>query len=387
MNQNWKDNFAPHILARGRRYFEENRIRRIQRCVDSYTAIVAGTEDYTVTIDIENGIPGYMECECPYAADFAHYCKHMATVLFALESGDVTIEEIPPAKKPPMISHVPVQTPWQEAIDKLPETVVRKELRKLGGRHERLRERLTVLYLGKLPEGQLQNWKADLQRIACGYTDRRGRILEEDSWEFLRDLGSFLDEKLPLLLEARAVMDAFYLLWTVMGTALEWEIEENYEELEDLFQDCRDAYEVLQSLATDAQKEQMQKWYQEHRNEDWPNGVEYMDHIFCTPVRMNFTDGKRIITYVGGIPCFLQEGEWVSFPERNGIFYDFAEETEAYKEAYPIIEERIKENLGELYGCFGSCHAIWYQRKQILLEEYGVEWFSPAELNRAVCFD
>ena len=90
MESDWKDGFLPHILARGEKYFEEGRVSRIQHCGDTYIATVAGTEDYTVTIDIENNKPRYMECDCPYAADSEHYCKHMAAVLFALECEDIS---------------------------------------------------------------------------------------------------------------------------------------------------------------------------------------------------------------------------------------------------------------------------------------------------------
>ena len=388
MNANWKEEFAPHILARGKKYFEEGRVSRIQRCGDTYMATVVGTEDYTVKIDIEKEGLGHMECDCPYAADYENYCKHMAAVLFALECEDITIEELPPAKQPLIVSHIPMEMPWLEAIDKLPEEVVRKELMKRADRDERLKERLAVLYLGKLPEGQIQNWKADLQKMAGEHTDRSGRINDENTWDFLNDLDNFLNEKLPLLLEARAVMDAFHLIWIVMETALEWEIDDCYDELDDLRIDCKDAYEALLPLATDAQRKQMLQWYQEHRDEGWPGSADYMDRIFCAAVQPGtLAGGKRIVKYFDDIPCFLCEGEWVSFPVRNGIFFDYIEETEAYKEVASVIEEVIKADLGEVYGGFGSCRAIWRERKRLLLEEYGIEWFSPAELNRMVCFD
>ena len=87
------------------------------------------------------------------------------------------------------------------------------------------------------------------------------------------------------------------------------------------------------------------------------------------------------------VPCFLSENEWIPFPKRHHIYYDFIEETEAYKEAKPVIEEIIKQNLGERYGRRGACNTIWPQRKQLLMEHYGIEWFTPKELNPAVCFD
>ena len=130
------------------------------------------------------------------------------------------------------------------------------------------------------------------------------------------------------------------------------------------------------------------QWYQEHRNEEWPSGVDHMDRVFraLDQPEPSVTE-KRSIKYIDCVPYFLYKDEWMPFPKRRHLYYDFVEETSAYKEAMPIIEEIIKENLGEMYGCLGSCHAIWHQRKQLLLEKYGIEWFSPAELNRCVCFD
>lgn len=274
----WQEEFTPLILMRGRKYFEEGNVRRIQRSGNTYIAQVEGTTDYEVEISVdENGI-GEMLCTCPYAR--GDNCKHMAAVLFALDKEGIYVEVLPPAKHPTIVSHIPVELPWLEAIDHLPEDVVRKELLKQADRDNRLKERFAVLYLGKLPEHQLQNWKASLQETAGNYTDRRGCIGYEDAWEFLNDLGNFLDAKLPLLLEVGAIKDAFHLVWIVMETALEWELDDYSDELSSLFEDCEDALRKVWSMATDTQREQMLQWHQEHRNEDWPGGVDYMDNVF-----------------------------------------------------------------------------------------------------------
>lgn len=386
MLTNWKDEFAPHILARGKKYFEEGRVGRIQRDRKTYIAPVEGTERYEVEISFDGDHIEEMLCNCPYAEE--DNCKHMAAVLFALERDDVSIEDIPPAKRPPIVSHIPMETPWLEAIDNLPEEVVRKELLKRADRDERLKERLAVLYLGKLPEGQIQNWKADLQEIAGEYANRRGQIKDDDAWDFLYDLDDFIDAKLPLLFEAGAVVDAFHLIWIVLETALEWEVDDLEEGACDLFEDCENALRTLWAMATEEQQEQMLQWYQGHRNEEWPGGVENMDRVFQSMTQPDSPiEERRTVKFLDWTPCFFHEGEWIPFPMRDHIYYDFIEETEAYKEAVPVIEEIIKENLGELYGCFGSCHTIWRKRKQLLVERYGIEWFSPAELNRDVDFD
>lgn len=386
MITNWKDEFAPHILARGEKYFAEGRVGRIQSDGKIYVASVEGTEQYEVEISLGEDRIEEMYCNCPYAE--GNNCKHMAAVLFSLECDDISIENLPPSKQPPIVSHTPMEMPWLEAIDNLPEEVVRKELLKRADRDDRLKERLAVLYLGKLPVGQIQNWKADLQEMAGEYANRRGRINDENTWDFLNDLDNFLNAKLPLLIEVEAVMDVFQLIWIVMETAIEWEIDDEYDGLCDLVQSCEDALKSLLPLTTDAQRKEMTQWYHEHRNEEWPGGVGNMDAVFRALIQPDIPiEERRIVKFVDWIPCFLHEGEWVSFPMRDHLYYDFVEETESYKKAVPIIEEIIKENLGELYGCFGSCHTIWRQRKQLLMEKYGIEWFSPSELNRGVCFD
>ena len=389
INPACKEEFAPQILARGKKYFEEGHVTCIRKSGNTYRAVVIGTEDYAVEIDIVDGVVDYMECDCPYAVEWGENCKHMAAVLCALETDTPVKNEVVPVRKmPEIVEHKPMELPWLEAIDNLPEDVIRKELLKQADRDGRLKERLAVLYLGKLPEYQLQNWRASLQETAGGYTDRRGRINDEDTPEFLNDLGNFMDAKLPLLFEVGAVMDVFHLIWIVMETALEWETQDVDNGMYSLFLDCENALRKLWNKATESQREQMMQWYQEHRNEEWPGDVGNMDRVFHSLTQPDTpATEKRVIQYIDCVPYFLYKGEWKPFPKRGHLYYDFVVETSAYKEAMPIIEEIIKENLGEMYGCFGSCHIIWRQQKQLLMEMYGIEWFSPAELNRCVCFD
>lgn len=382
----WHDLFTSLILSRGKKYFDEHRVGQMKRIGNTYIACVEGTEDYEVEITIEDGKAKDLTCTCPYAE--TDNCKHMAAMLFALETEDLPVEELPPVPKPVLVPHVPMESHWLEAIDKLPEEVVRKELMKRADRDDGLKDRLAVLYLKKLPEGQLQNWKADLQEMADNYLDRRGRINEEDAWEFTEDLGNFLNGKLPLLLEVNDIWDAFQLIWIVMETALEWQVDNSDDDVDELLEGCEEKLRKVYSLASDVQREEMMRWHQEHRNPEWPGGVVILDQIFQSlnlanvPVR-----GYRVVQFKNHIPCFLYEDEWISFPKRGHIYYDFVEETAVYKEVEPIVEALIKERLGDLYDHFGACHAIWYHRKRLLMEKYGIEWFSPAELNPEVLFD
>jgi hypothetical protein len=46
---------------------------------------------------------------------------------------------------------------------------------------------------------------------------------------------------------------------------------------------------------------------------------------------------------------------------------------------------RASEEIG--YKQMGDCHRIWRRQKQILKEEFGIEWFTPSEMNPQIIFD
>ena len=80
----WELLFKPHILHRGAEYYRDAAVEDLKITDTQITAIVLGTEDYNVEIDIKDGVIEAMSCTCPYAAD-DNNCKHMAAVLFACQ--------------------------------------------------------------------------------------------------------------------------------------------------------------------------------------------------------------------------------------------------------------------------------------------------------------
>ena len=64
------------------------------------------------------------------------------------------------------------------------------------------------------------------------------------------------------------------------------------------------------------------------------------------------------------------------------------EDVEARIEAIePELERKIEERLkGERIG-IGFCHYYWGVKKQILHEDYGIDWKSPTELNPFTKYD
>lgn len=71
----WKDLFRTHILERGLNYYEEGYVTSLEQTLTGYTAVVEGTEDYDVEIEIRDGRVYDMTCTCPYAAE-ENYCRN-----------------------------------------------------------------------------------------------------------------------------------------------------------------------------------------------------------------------------------------------------------------------------------------------------------------------
>ena len=54
------------------------------------------------------------------------------------------------------------------------------------------------------------------------------------------------------------------------------------------------------------------------------------------------------------------------------------------------IEEKVDRQVVSMIGkgeYLGYCHEFWRVKKQILLEEYGIDWKTPAERYPGVIFD
>lgn len=75
---NLKDNFGSEIIERGRKYYQQDRVRSLVVDGDSVAAIVIGSRNYRVRMNLD---AMDFKCTCPYGAN----CKHMVAVLMALK--------------------------------------------------------------------------------------------------------------------------------------------------------------------------------------------------------------------------------------------------------------------------------------------------------------
>lgn len=271
MDYNWKDEFAPHILTRGKQYFEEGRVTNIVQYGNRITAHVEGTENYYVEIDLPGGVPDSWLCTCPYAVK--GNCKHKAAVLFAIEAGEYVFSDEED------FFEETVELLWETAIKNLPEEILRQELL-MDYKNSRLQERLAIHYLKEMPQGGLLSWKHRLQNYSKYAMLGKQEITQRDVKVFLSSLGDVIQDRVYLLMEVGAVLDAFYLLGAIYEAAIMGVVEDPDDDLKPFVSWCDNLWTILIDDATDAQQEQMIRWFWNKRGLFFKNAASTGDLNF-----------------------------------------------------------------------------------------------------------
>ncbi len=66
--------------------------------------------------------------------------------------------------------------------------------------------------------------------------------------------------------------------------------------------------------------------------------------------------------------------------------YDPISDDPTYAWAIKEAGLRAADEVGRPYE-MGSCHLVWRRKKEILKEEFDIDWYSPREMNPRVIFD
>ncbi len=83
------------ILKRGLSYFKGGAITDFSEISNGkYEAIVSGTEEYTVQLEVKNNIVIEHNCDCPY--DLGPVCKHIVAVIFYLKQDELELDQSAP---------------------------------------------------------------------------------------------------------------------------------------------------------------------------------------------------------------------------------------------------------------------------------------------------
>ena len=80
------------------------------------------------------------------------------------------------------------------------------------------------------------------------------------------------------------------------------------------------------------------------------------------------------------------KGDYSSIVTDKMLKSDPVEWTARYEEVIDEVEAIVESKLADHPRGMGFCHAYWHE-KAIALSKFGIEWHSPAQMNRGVMFD
>ncbi len=84
---NFETEVETKIVERGRDYYKSGDLRKLERVgADEYSAIVFGSDKYSVYVKLNDKLVVEHECDCPY--DYGNVCKHKVAVLYAIRNGN-----------------------------------------------------------------------------------------------------------------------------------------------------------------------------------------------------------------------------------------------------------------------------------------------------------
>lgn len=255
----WKDFFEERILERGYDYYRSGAVRELNVEEEEITAAVDGTEEYDVSILLENGAIDTMECDCPYAAD-GNNCKHMAAVLYAAEHAPVT------AKRS--------ASELEAFIEQVDISDLKKFLVEVLQKDHGLFLKLKSSLVRNAEEFDMQLYQKQIDRTIRKYEGYDGFIEYGDAGGFMDEMLAFLDEDVQNMIDHQLYSSAFALSSYLFLRVSAVEMDDSNGELGEFGCRCCEVWNEILSKADKAVEEEIYLWMIDHLD---GSVVDYME--------------------------------------------------------------------------------------------------------------
>lgn len=94
------------------------------------------------------------------------------------------------------------------------------------------------------------------------------------------------------------------------------------------------------------------------------------------------------ISFLGKNIAYADRGELDRISNGDSLLkHDPVEWTARWEEIIDDADRKVEERLSGCQRGMGYCHALWHMRMQVLEDDYGMVWRSPAVMNPGVMFD
>lgn len=210
----WYDLFSKIILSRGYDYYKDDAVVEFYENGNILSAVVEGSEDYEVSIELNNGEPEYMYCSCPYAAD-DNNCKHMAAVLFEWEFSKTDSNEMPIDK-----------TDISEMVKNAERELVDNFLIKYLSENDELLAEFRMMITQTVSKEDI----ITLKRIVNGIFDNNlynGYISYRNAMDFAMEIESFIYGYIDAMIDSSCIEEAMELINYIYNSLIDIDIDDS----------------------------------------------------------------------------------------------------------------------------------------------------------------
>ena len=292
----WKSLFAPHILKRGKAYYDEGLVTIEEISEEEITAVVEGSELYEVQIWVDHGRVDGMDCTCPYAVD-GNACKHMAAVLFESEDANFADMQVTDARS---------REELEQAITKLSKEDAQKLLLELAKMNPGAGEFILLHTEKRLPRSAATKWRRKLKDLENRYSDRSGFVDYYKASAFTDELEALMDSAIPDMIQADLLEEAFHRVCDVYLTATNVEMDDSDGGLGLLIGCCERYWEDILTHAGQDLSSKLYEWFSVQCDKE-PYG--FIEAIMLQAFR-DKDSLKRNLAYIDNKIESLKDDNW-----------------------------------------------------------------------------
>ena len=238
----WHNMFKENILNRGFEYYKKGAVTDIYKIENTINAVVKGSEDYEVTVELKNGKPEYMYCSCPYADDGKN-CKHMAAVLFEWEFSQYDSEGTSSEN-------------IEELVKKAERNIIDSFLIKKLSENEELLAEFKITVNQNVSREDIIRYKRMIDNIiddnAYG-----GYVSYRDAYDFACEIQNFIHSYIDVMTEKNCLKEAFELVGYLYNSMAEVEMDSSGGELDIIIDSCMEEWKAITDNADIILKKQL----------------------------------------------------------------------------------------------------------------------------------
>lgn len=263
VNSSWKGWFPPGTLEKGLDHYESGAVSDLKTTECGYEAVVLGSREYHVEIELNDGEISGMYCDCPYADD-GSFCKHMAAVLFEIE--DQEEDETEDEREPSGTYSI------SQTVGALPEAFLRKLVIELAQRDEALKDQLLSEYEERRQHRRKEGIRREIRRIMMRHVDPQEGVAHESYVEAMKRI---LRIHMEVLMERGDFLSAFELVCAVFVQSGNQELSET--DGEELARVCCACWEKIVFRGGSGVRLVMREWLSLHGTDGTVNAL-FEDH-------------------------------------------------------------------------------------------------------------